>query len=186
MFASSVRLHRNLPGPSADYSTTAPRIGRLGYSKRVMTRAVDESFMRLALERARAALQCGEVPVGAVAVADGKALVAGHNRTVTRNDPTGHAEMVCLREAASRLGNHRLTGVALYVTLEPCTMCYGALVHARVERLVFGASDPKSGALGGATDVRELGVFNHRIDVVGGVLADESADMLRAFFRKRR
>ena len=151
-----------------------------------MTNATDESFMRLALECARTAQQCGEVPVGAVAVADGEVIATGHNRTITRNDPTGHAEMVCLREAAASLGNHRLNGVDLYVTLEPCAMCYGALVHARIQRLVFGAPDPKSGVLGGAADIADLGAFNHRMDIAGGVLADESADMLQACFSERR
>lgn len=142
--------------------------------------------MARALEQARAAAVVGEVPVGAVLVRDGRLVAEGHNLTVRAGDPTGHAEVVTLRRAGVRLGGWRLLDTTLYVTLEPCAMCVGALIHARVERLVFGASDPKSGATGGAFDLVGRPEHNHRIAVTGGVLGDDCGDLLRDFFRARR
>jgi tRNA(adenine34) deaminase len=147
----------------------------------------DETYMRLALEEARAAAEAGEVPVGAVlADADGTILARGGNRTITSSDPTAHAEIVVLREAALRAGNYRLPGTTLYVTLEPCVMCAGALVHARVERLVYGCDDPKVGAVSGALRLLEHPALNHVVKVTSGICAEEAAAVLRAFFEARR
>lgn len=142
--------------------------------------------MRRALELAREAGAAGEVPVGAVLVRDGEAIGEGWNKPVSDSDPTAHAEIVALREAARRIGNYRLVGTTLYVTLEPCLMCTGALVHARVARVVFGAPDPKTGAAGGAFDLLGDPRHNHRVAVEAGVLRDEAGTMLRDFFRQRR
>jgi tRNA(adenine34) deaminase len=142
--------------------------------------------MRRALELARAAAAVGEVPVGAVVVREGVAIGEGANAPIAGQDPSAHAEIVALRAAARRLGNYRLGAATLYVTLEPCAMCLGAMVHARVQRLVFGAPDPKSGAVGGVVDLRETGLFNHRVEVTGGVLEADCAALLRDFFRARR
>jgi tRNA(adenine34) deaminase len=143
--------------------------------------------MRLALDEARAALPTGDVPVGAVVVGpDGTVVGRGHNVREAEGDPTGHAEVRALREAAGALGEWRLTGCTLVVTLEPCTMCAGALVLARVDRLVYGAEDPKAGAVGSLWDVVRDRRLNHRPEVAGGVLAAECGDLLRAFFRDQR
>ena len=146
----------------------------------------DPDFMIRALALARAAGEVGEVPVGAVLVKDGIVVGEGHNHPLSTHDPTAHAEILALRDAGRRLGNYRLPGTTLYVTLEPCCMCVGALIHARVERVVFGAFDPKTGALGGALDLAAHGSHNHRLRVQGGVREQEAADLLRAFFRERR
>lgn len=150
----------------------------------------DERFMRLALAQADRAAERGEVPVGAVVVApDGETILAvGHNQPITACDPSAHAEMTALRAAAQALGNYRLDDCVLYVTLEPCTMCVGALVHARVARVVFAASEPKAGALQSQRRLMapEAGYFNHRFVWQGGVLAEASAERLQAFFRARR
>ena len=148
--------------------------------------ANDEQFMRLAFDEARRAAEAGEVPVGAVLVLDGQVLARAANRTLTDGDPTAHAEIVALRAAAKALGNHRLTGTTLYVTLEPCAMCAGALVHARVARLVYGCDDPKVGAVSWCLRVLEHPMLNHRVEVTSGVLADECAAILQAFFSARR
>ena len=150
--------------------------------------SVDEGFMRRALELAQSAEGAGEVPVGAVLVAsDGQIIGEGWNRPIGAHDPTAHAEIVALRAAANAAGNYRLPGTTLYVTLEPCPMCAGAIVHARVERVVFGAVDPRSGAAGSTFDLLPSDErFNHYTRCEGGVLAQESADMLRRFFRARR
>jgi tRNA(adenine34) deaminase len=143
--------------------------------------------MRLALAEGALAAGSEDVPVGAVVLdPDGQVVGRGHNVREASGDPTGHAEVVALREAAAALGEWRLTGCTLVVTLEPCTMCAGALVLARVDRLVFGAEDPKAGAVGSLWDVVRDRRLNHRPEVVGGVLADECAESLRAFFRTRR
>ena len=142
--------------------------------------------MRVALELAGKAEQAGEVPVGAVVVKEGEVVGRGFNRVISDSDPSAHAEIVALREAGRAAGNYRLPGTTLYVTLEPCAMCVGAMIHARVERLVFAATDPKTGALGGAFSLPDLHAHNHVIQVSAGVLATEASDMLRAFFRKRR
>ncbi len=149
--------------------------------------ATDEVFMRRALELARQAEAADEVPVGAVLVAEGRVLAEGWNRPIGTNDPTAHAEIVALRAAAAALENYRLVGTTLYVTLEPCPMCAGAIVHARVDRVVFAASDPRSGAAGSVFDLLPSDArFNHYTRSDGGVLADEAAAMLRNFFRARR
>jgi tRNA(adenine34) deaminase len=144
--------------------------------------------MRRALELAQSAEGAGEVPVGAVLVAsDGQIMGEGWNRPIGAHDPTAHAEIVALRAAANAAGNYRLPGTTLYVTLEPCPMCAGAIVHARVERVVFGAVDPRSGAAGSTFDLLPSDErFNHYTRCEGGLLAQESADMLRRFFRARR
>ncbi len=145
------------------------------------------SFMSLAIEEAKRAYARGEVPVGAVLVnGDGKIVSRAYNSPISVCDPTAHAEILVLREAAKAIGNYRLPGTTLYVTLEPCAMCLGAMVHARIRMLVFGASDPKSGVLGGAVDLTKAAPFNHYIEVVGGVLEVESTELLTTFFRERR
>ena len=146
----------------------------------------DVLFMRRALELARDAEACGEVPVGAVIVKDGEIVAEGSNRPIRSHDPTAHAEIVAMRAAAMVLENYRIPGTTLYVTLEPCPMCTGAMVHARVERLVYAASDPRTGAAGSVFDLACNDALNHRIEVVGGVLANESAALLQAFFSARR
>jgi len=147
----------------------------------------DETFMQRALELARRAEAEGEVPVGAVLVREGEIIGEGWNRPIGAQDPTAHAEIVALRDAARRVGNYRLPGTTLYVTLEPCPMCAGAIVHARVEKVVFGASDPRSGAAGSVFDLLPSdNRFNHRTVVEGGVLAESCGELLRQFFRARR
>jgi len=142
--------------------------------------------MREALELARAAAEAGEVPVGAVVVRAGEIVGRGWNRPIGARDPTAHAEIVALREAASRLGNYRLPDCELYVTLEPCAMCVGAMLHARLARVVFGAADPKTGACGGAVSLSAEGRLNHQTAFAGGVLAEECGQLLRRFFADRR
>lgn len=146
----------------------------------------DEKWMRVALRLADRAVEAGEVPVGAVVVVAGEIIGQGHNRPIGAKDPTAHAEVVALRAAAQRQANYRLSGATLYVTLEPCAMCSGAMLHARVERLVFGAYDPNSGAAGSVIDVLGVSRFNHRVDVSGGVLENECREQLQSFFRQRR
>ncbi len=145
-----------------------------------------EAFMRVALELAGAAARAGEVPVGAVVVKDGEVIGRGSNRPIGARDPTAHAEIVALREAAQRLGNYRLPGCELYVTLEPCAMCVGAMMHARLARVVFGASDPKTGACGSVVDLPAVEGLNHHARFEGGVLAQECGAVLRDFFAERR
>ncbi len=147
---------------------------------------IDDDFMRLALDEARRGAACGEVPVGAVVVADGVVAGAGFNQPLSAVDPTAHAEIVALRAAARALGNYRLTGATLYVTVEPCLMCVGAMAHARIGTLVYGADEPKSGAIVSATRAAESPGLNHRFAVVGGVLADECRALIQAFFQARR
>lgn len=145
----------------------------------------DEGFMRLALEEARRARAQGEVPIGAVVVREGAVVAAGFNQPLSSGDPTAHAEIVALRAAAQRLGNYRLPGTTLYVTAEPCLMCAGALLNARVDRLVYGASEPKFGAVRSLLDLSALAV-NHRLEVFCGVLEEECRALLVEFFRDRR
>ena len=142
--------------------------------------------MRRALVLAGEAAQAGEVPVGAVVVVDGAIVGEGFNQPIAAHDPTAHAEIVALRAAAQVLGNYRLTGATLYVTVEPCLMCVGALVHARISVVVYGAAEPKAGAIESMTSAHELPGLNHRLTAVGGVLADESRALLQQFFRDRR
>lgn len=147
----------------------------------------DSAAMSLALEQARRAARQGEVPVGAVVVADGQVVGTGRNEMIGSCDPTAHAEILALRQAASTLGNYRLTGATLYATVEPCLMCIGAALHARIGRLVYGAADPKVGAAARFEQMRNEGAdFNHRLELVAGLMADASADLLLEFFRERR
>ena len=147
----------------------------------------DKSFMEQALAEAARGAEKGEVPVGAVVVSGGEVIARDHNRPIVENDPTAHAEILVMRAAAQHLGNYRLTDCVLYVTLEPCAMCVGALVHARVRRLVYGAADPKVGAVERLAELRKQGArFNHRLEIRGGVLAEESSELLLEFFKDRR
>ncbi len=148
--------------------------------------ARDEYLMRLALREAERALQHDDVPVGAVVVHAGEVIGAGHNERELREDPTAHAEILAIREAARALGSWRLLGTVLYVTLEPCAMCAGAIVLGRIPRVVYGADDPKAGAAGSVLDILAEPRLNHRPQVAGGLLAEESAELLQAFFRSRR
>ncbi len=142
--------------------------------------------MQHALDLARRAEQAGEVPIGAVIIKDEKILAEGWNQPISRHDPSAHAEMIALRKAGEAMGNYRLPNTTLYVTLEPCVMCLGAIMHARIGRLVFAALDPKAGALGGHFDLLQEGRFNHRINVQGGVLSEPCGRILREFFKSRR
>ena len=146
----------------------------------------DREYMHLAIEQARAAALRGEVPVGALVVLDDRILSAAGNRTITDCDPTAHAEIVALREAAIAISNYRLTGAALYVTIEPCAMCAGALVQARIARLIYGADEPKGGAIRSCMQVLDAPALNHRVSVTPGVLAEESVALLQSFFADRR
>jgi tRNA(adenine34) deaminase len=146
----------------------------------------DELYMEEALRSAQRALEAGEVPVGAVVVYEGKIVGRGGNRSLTDCDPTAHAEIVALREAGITIGNHRLEGCELFATIEPCAMCAGALVHARLKRLIYGADDPKAGAVGSVMQVLNHPGLNHRMEVRGGVLAGRCAELLQSFFRLRR
>jgi tRNA(adenine34) deaminase len=154
----------------------------------LMRPADDAAWMQLALEEARRAAMAGEVPVGAlvIRIKDGQLLSRGHNRTLLDHDPTAHAEIVALRQAATRLGNYRLPGCAMFATIEPCSMCAGALVHARVDRLVYGASDPKAGAVASVLQVLNHPSLNHKMEVTSGVLAEQCLQLLQSFFRQRR
>lgn len=151
-----------------------------------VTQALDTEFMRRALSLARRAAEEGEVPVGAVLVKDGEVIAEGWNRPIASQDPTAHAEIETLRAGAASLGNYRLVDTTLYVTLEPCLMCAGAIIHARVKRLVFGAPDPKTGAAGSVFDIFSSEKVNHKVLVEGGVLAEECGAVLSGFFRERR
>jgi tRNA(adenine34) deaminase len=146
----------------------------------------DLDFMQAALDEARQAAEAGEVPIGAVVVREGAIIARGQNRVLRDLDPTAHAEIVALRAAAEALGNYRLLGCTLYVTLEPCSMCAGAMIHARLDRLVFAAADPKAGAAGSVLSVLNHPQLNHQMLVEQGILADESTELLRSFFRERR
>ena len=146
----------------------------------------DREAMEAALDEARKSAEAGEVPVGAVSVYEGAIIGRGHNRVLRDNDPTAHAEIVAMRAAGQALGNYRLNGCTLYVTLEPCAMCAGAMIHARIDRLLFAALDPKAGAAGSVLEVLNHPKLNHQIKVEQGILADESGELLRSFFRGRR
>jgi tRNA(adenine34) deaminase len=148
--------------------------------------SADELWMEEALRSAQRALEAGEVPVGAVVVCAGRVVGRGWNRNLTDNDPTAHAEIVALREAGRNLGNHRLGDCELFATIEPCAMCAGAAVHARLRRLVYGADDPKAGAVHSILQVANHPSLNHQMEIRGGVLAGRSAELLQEFFRKRR
>jgi tRNA(adenine34) deaminase len=146
----------------------------------------DLEAMQAALADARSAADAGEVPIGAVAVRNGEIIARGQNSVIRTSDPTAHAEIVTLRAAAQVLGNYRLNGVTLYVTLEPCAMCAGAMIHSRIDRLVYAAADPKAGAAGSVLEVLNHPRLNHQMQVEQGILAEESAGLLRSFFRERR
>lgn len=149
--------------------------------------AADEHAMKMALEQAMLAYAAGEVPVGAVVLdVNGEVIGKGFNRTITDHDPSSHAEIVALRQAASAMRNYRLPGASLFVTLEPCAMCMGAMLHARLGRVVYGATDPKTGACGSVLSVHAYTQLNHQTSVTGGLLASECGDLLRQFFRERR
>ena len=147
---------------------------------------MDIEFMRAALEQAVLGRERLEVPVGAVVVLEGRVVGRGYNQPIGAHDPTAHAEIVAIRDAARTVGNYRLTGAALYVTVEPCQMCVGAMVHARVARLVYGAAEPKAGAVESAIRGLEHPWLNHRVETTGGVLADECRELMQAFFQERR
>ena len=151
-----------------------------------MDRSLDEHFMREAQREAREALAAGEVPVGAVVVLDGRVVGAGFNQPIGRADPTAHGEIVALRVAAREVGNYRLTRATLYVTVEPCVMCVGAIVHARIGTLVYGASEPKAGAVRSAMRALDHPALNHRVEVIEGVLDEECGQIMQDFFRDRR
>jgi tRNA(adenine34) deaminase len=146
----------------------------------------DIDGMRAALTEAEAAAGEGEIPVGAAVVVNGEIIAAGHNRSIAHSDPSAHAEIVALRAAGSSSGNYRLPDATLYVTLEPCVMCTGAIVQSRIKRVVFGAYDKKAGALGSAVDLSDSRALNHRFEINGGLLADECSSLLQAFFKARR
>jgi|TARA_B110000467_G_C18055981_1_gene333703 tRNA(adenine34) deaminase len=146
----------------------------------------DEKWMNLALEQAVKAEKEGEVPVGAILVKDGLLIAKAHNQPISTNDPTAHAEIQLLRAAGEELNNYRLNGTSLYVTLEPCAMCLGAMMHARVERIVYGAHDPKTGVCGSSENLIDANCFNHKIDLVSGVLENECKQLLKKFFISRR
>lgn len=146
----------------------------------------DAEYMQLAIEQAHEAEAAGEVPIGAVIVRDGEVVAAAHNRNILEFDPSAHAEIACLREAGKVFENHRLTGCTMFVTVEPCVMCAGALIHARIARLVFGTRDPKAGAIRSIMQVLDHPALNHRVEVTEGVLADECSSLLKEFFASRR
>jgi tRNA(adenine34) deaminase len=169
-----------MPGASKDYERMSPDLP----SDAQLTE--DERWMRRAMALADMAAEAGEVPVGAVVVRAGEVLGEGYNRPIAKTDPTAHAEVVAVRAAALKSTNYRLESASLYVTLEPCAMCSGMLLHARIKRLVFGAYDPNSGAAGSVIDVLDVPRFNHRVEVRGGVLEHDCAIRIRDFFRQRR
>ena len=173
--------------PDAAAAIAAPLADADALAQAVRVAAAHEiDFMRQALEQAQHAWDLGEVPVGAVVVKDGVVIARGYNQPIGKHDPTAHAEIVALRAAAEVLGNYRLPGCELYVTLEPCVMCSGAMMHARLARVVFGASDPKTGACGSVVNLFEQEQLNHHTETVGGVLADDCGAMLKSFFAARR
>ena len=146
----------------------------------------DEKWMRIALNEANLAMEENEIPVGAVLVQNDRLIAKSHNQPIKTNDPTAHAEIQLLRKAGLKQKNYRLIGSTLYVTLEPCAMCFGAMIHARIERIVFGASDPKTGVCGSCINLNEENFFNHKISITSGVLGNESSELLKLFFKSRR
>ena len=146
----------------------------------------DEKWMQIALHEANLAMNENEIPVGAVLIKNGKLIAQSHNQPIRKNDPTAHAEIQLLRKAGEQQKNYRLIGSTIYVTLEPCTMCFGAMVHARIERIVFGASDFKTGVCGSCINLNKENFFNHKISITGGVLENESSELLKLFFKSRR
>jgi len=155
-------------------------------TEQLETEALDQFWMQRALELAQQAEAAGEVPVGAVLVLDEQNIGEGWNQPIVRHDPSAHAEIIALRQAAQGLGNYRLPGATLYVTLEPCVMCAGAMIHARLKRVVFGAYDPKTGAAGSVFDILNSDKHNHKVEVRGGVMADQCGELLSQFFQAKR
>ncbi len=147
---------------------------------------IDHDFMILALEQAQLAYDAGEVPVGAVVVQGGQVIGRGYNQPITSLDPSAHAEVVALRDAAKNIGNYRLSGATLYVTVEPCTMCTGCLVHSRIERLVYGTTEPKAGVIESAICLLDSPFFNHKVKILGGILSKEASSLMSEFFKMRR
>jgi len=146
----------------------------------------DYKFMNLALQEAQKSIEMNEVPVGAIIVVNDEVVSQAHNQPISENDPTSHAEINAIRKASENLGNYRLTGASLFVTLEPCAMCYGAIIHARISRLVFGAYDPKTGVCGSSIKLYEQECFNHSPEIIGGVLEEDCSLILKDFFKERR
>ena len=146
----------------------------------------DEKWMRVAIDEAKLAMNKNEIPVGSVLIQNNKIIAQAHNQPIGNNDPTAHAEIQLLRQAGKQKENYRLIGSTLYVTLEPCAMCFGAMIHARIERIVFGALDPKTGVCGSCMNLNNENFFNHKISITGGVLEKESSDLLRLFFKSLR
>ena len=146
----------------------------------------DEKWMRVAIDEAKLAMNKNEIPVGSVLIQNNKIIAQAHNQPIGNNDPTAHAEIQLLRKAGKQKENYRLIGSTLYVTLEPCAMCFGAMIHARIERIVFGALDPKTGVCGSCMDLNNENFFNHKISITGGVLEKESSNLLRLFFKSLR
>ena len=146
----------------------------------------DEKWMRVAIDEAKLAMNKNEIPVGYVLIQNNKIIAQAHNQPIGNNDPTAHAEIQLLRKAGKQKENYRLIGSTLYVTLEPCAMCFGAMIHARIERIVFGALDPKTGVCGSCMNLNNENFFNHKISITGGVLEKESSDLLRLFFKSLR
>jgi tRNA(adenine34) deaminase len=174
-----VRMGKSSFYDDSEKPAPIPDVGKFAVTR-------DDDFMREALALAERAAQAGEVPVGAVVVSEGRVVGRGSNRPISSRDPTAHAEIVALRDAAQALDNYRLTGCDLYVTLEPCAMCVGAMVHARLARIVYGAKDPKTGACGSIVDLPAIAHWNHHGVFAGGVLADECGEVLKRFFAERR
>jgi len=146
----------------------------------------DYKFMNLALQEAQKSIEMNEVPVGAIIVVNDEVVSQAHNQPISENDPTSHAEINAIRKASENLGNYRLTGASLFVTLEPCAMCYGAIIHARISRLVFGAYDPKTGVCGSSIKLYEQACFNHSPEIIGGLLEEDCSLILKDFFKERR
>jgi|TARA_B110000008_G_C16888240_1_gene531747 tRNA(adenine34) deaminase len=146
----------------------------------------DKHWMKLAIIEANKAMYKNEIPVGAILVHNNKLIAKSYNQPIAKNDPTAHAEIELLRKAGEKQKNYRLVGSTVYVTLEPCAMCFGAMIHARIERIVFGAPDPKTGVCGSCINLNKESFFNHKISITGGILEDESSKLLRLFFKSRR
>ena len=147
---------------------------------------IDEKWMKIAISEASVAKNEGEIPVGAVLIHNNKLIAKAHNQPILNHDPTAHAEVIALRKAGKKLNNYRLAGSTLYVTLEPCVMCLGAIMHARIDRIVFGASDPKTGVCGSKADLTSEAFFTHKVKVDGGVLEEENKEILQSFFKSKR
>ena len=146
----------------------------------------DEQWMKIAIKEAKLAMNENEIPVGSILVQNDQIIAQAHNQPILKNDPTAHAEILLLRKAGKLQRNYRLVGSTLYVTLEPCAMCFGAMIHARINRVVFGAPDPKTGVCGSCMDFSKVDFFNHKISITGGILENESSELLRMFFKSKR